>query len=151
MKTMNKPTLLSRCLAAGLATGMLASLAHASDDVIENSFFPYNDSVPTKEGLKTGLVIDQSNVAEFKDVIDPAFYTFIENGWTSITVGDTTSFGLNEGYVEATRAALGQVSLGDQVGEINGWQAGRPFPEEPDANDPRAGEKLAWNYKYGYN
>jgi len=151
MKTMNKPTLLSRCLAAGLATGMLASLAHASDDVIENSFFPYNDSVPTKEGLNTGLVIDQSNVAEFKDVIDPAFYTFIENGWTSITVGDTTSFGLNEGYIEATRAALGQVSLGDQVGEINGWQAGRPFPEEPDANDPRAGEKLAWNYKYGYN
>lgn len=151
MKTITKPTLLSRCLAAGLATGMLASLAHASDDVIENAFFPYNDSVPTKEGLNTGLVIDQSNVAEFKDVIDPAFYTFIENGWTSITVGDTTSFGLNEGYIEATRAALGQVSLGGQVGEINGWQAGRPFPEEPDANDPRAGEKLAWNYKYGYN
>jgi len=29
--------------------------------------------------------------------------------------------------------------------------AGRPFPEEPRLDDPRAGEKLAWNYKYGVN
>jgi hypothetical protein len=46
---------------------------------------------------------------------------------------------------------LGKVTLGDQLGQINGFVAGRPFPEEPNANDPRAGEKLAWNYKYGYN
>ena len=29
--------------------------------------------------------------------------------------------------------------------------AGRPFPEEPDINDPDAGQKLIWNYQYGFN
>ena len=151
MKPRTKPTILSQCLAAGLAAGMFATQVQANEDVIQNSFFPYENEVPSHEGLNVGMTIDQSNVAQFKDVIDPAFYTFIENGWTSITVGETTSFDLNEGYVNATRDSLGKVSLGDQVGEINGWQAGRPFPEEPDESDPRAGEKLAWNYKYGYN
>lgn len=151
MKPTTKPTILSQCLAAGLAAGMFATQVQANEDVIQNSFFPYENEVPSHEGLDVGMTIDQSNVAQFKDIIDPAFYTFIENGWTSITVGETTSFGLNEGYVNATRDSLGKVSLGDQVGEINGWQAGRPFPEEPDESDPRAGEKLAWNYKYGYN
>jgi hypothetical protein len=42
------------------------------------------------------------------------------------------------------------VSLGAQPCEINGFVAGRPFPYEPDPNDPRAGEKLAWNFVYGY-
>ena len=66
-------------------------------------------------------------------------------------VEETTSFDLHPNYVEATRKGLGQVELGEKLGQINGFVAGRPFPEEPDANDPRAGEKLAWNYKYGYN
>jgi hypothetical protein len=149
MKT--KQIFLNRCLTAGLVVGMFASHVQASEDIINNSFYPYASSVPSHEGLGAGMTIDQSNVANFKDVIDPAFYTFIENGWTSIEVGETSSFDLNENYVESTRQGIGKVSLGEQVGEINGWQSGRPFPEEPDANDPRAGEKLAWNYKYGYN
>jgi hypothetical protein len=66
-------------------------------------------------------------------------------------VGKTTSFGLHPNYVKATKDGHGKVSLGAEVGQINGFVAGRPFPEEPDMNDPRAGEKLAWNFKYGYN
>jgi len=149
--TKNKHALLTRCLVTGLTAGLMASNAVANEGVINSSFYPYADSVPTHDGLSTGLVIDQSNVDDFKDALDPAFFTFISNGWTSIKVGETTSFDLNENYVDATRKAVGSVSLGGKVGEINGWQAGRPFPEEPDAQDSRAGEKLAWNYKYGYN
>ncbi|MEP3560856.1 MAG: DUF1329 domain-containing protein, partial [Marinobacter sp.] len=129
MKPRTTPILLSQCLAAGLAASMFTTQLQANENVIQNSFFPYENEVPSYEGLNVGMTIDQSNVAKFKDVIDPAFYTFIENGWTSITVGETTSFGLNEGYIQATKDALGNVSLGDQVGEISGWQAGRPFPE----------------------
>ena len=147
MRITRTPRHLALCIAAGLFTAQ----ANANSEVTQNSFFPYENAVPSYDGLSAGTTIDQSNVAQFKDVIDPAFYTFIENGWTTMTVGETTSFGLNDGYIQATEASLGKVSLGDQVGEINGWQAGRPFPQEPDANDPRAGEKLAWNYKYGYN
>jgi len=57
---------------------------------------------------------------------------------------------LNSG-VEATRKYADQVKLGQKSGELEGFVAGRPFPEEPSLDDPRAGEKLAWNYKYGYN
>ena len=123
----------------------------ASADVVENSFQPYAQSKPSFNGLSVGMTIDKSNVAQFKEVIDPAFYSFIEKGWVGLKVGETTSFDLNAKYVEATRNGLDKVKLGAKPGQIEGWAAGRPFPQEPDANDPRAGEKLAWNYKYGYN
>lgn len=134
-----------------LAATLLGSAGLAQADVIADAFQPYRNGVPQFAGLTPGMVINQSNVAQFRDVIDPAFLSFIEQGMVELTVGETTSFDLHPSYVEATRNSLGQVSLGGKPGEINGWVAGRPFPETPDANDPRAGEKLAWNFKYGYN
>ena len=98
-----------------------------------------------------GMTINKGNVDKFKDILDPAIAGFIRDGSFEMKVGETTSFDLHPNYVKATHDAAGKVSLGDKPGEINGFVAGRPFPEEPDANDPRAGEKLAWNYKYGYN
>ena len=126
-------------------------LIAASNADVDNSFFPYRSSVPTAEGISAGMVVDKSNIASVKDAIDPAFVKYIENGWTSITVGETTSFELHPNYVAATREHMNNVKLGDKVGEISGSLAGRPFPYEPDTADPRAGEKLAWNYKFGYN
>ena len=68
-------------------------------------------------------------------------------------MGETTSFDLHPSYVEATRKSVAaQVSLGEELGQINGFVAGRPFPRGAQCGViPRAGEKLAWNYKYGYN
>ena len=130
---------------------IIASPGLASEEVIKQSFFPYSQGKPTFEGLSTGMVIDQSNVAQFKDVIDPAYYSFIEKGWTSMVVADTTPLALHQSYIDASSQGHGKVTLGEQVGEINGWEAGRPFLEQPSQEDARAGEKLAWNYKYGYN
>jgi hypothetical protein len=137
--------------ASVVSSSLLGASALAADDVIQQSFFPYAQSTPKVEGLSKGMVIDQSNVSQFKDIIDPAFYSFIEKGWTSIVVGDTTSLALHQSYIDASKNGQGKVSLGNAVGEISGWEAGRPFLEEPSQEDPRAGEKLAWNYKYGYN
>ena len=135
-----------------LSLALVGGQALAADEsVIEKSFFPYKSEMPKAAGLSVGMTINQGNVAQFKDIIDPAFYSFIEKGWAELKVGETTSFDLHPNYVEATRKGMDQVKLGGKTGEIQGWSAGRPFPEEPDANDPRAGEKLAWNYKYGYN
>ncbi len=135
------------------AAALVAALGagHTVADVVDDSFYPYRDSVPTFAGLEVGMTINSSNVEQFKDVLDPAIYQQLKDGWFEMKVGETTSFDLHPNYVEATRKTLGQVSLGDELGQINGFVAGRPFPEEPDASDPRAGEKLAWNYKYGYN
>ncbi len=136
---------------AALALAMSAGVAQADPAMIDRSFYPYQAGKPAFAGLGAGLTINKANVAQFKDIIDPAFYGFIENGWLDMQVGETTSFDLHPSYVEATRQGHDKVKLGAKPGEIDGWVAGRPFPQEPDANDPRAGEKLAWNYKYGYN
>ncbi len=140
-----------------LATAVLLSAASsfiaeaATLEDVEASFYPYKDTVPTFEGLSTGMTINSGNVEQFAEILDPAVYQMLKDGWFEMKVGDTTSFDLHPNYVEATRKGLGQVALGDELGQINGFVAGRPFPEEPDMSDPRAGEKLAWNYKYGYN
>jgi len=135
-----------------LATALAATTAHSvTIEDVEASFYPYKDGGPQAEGLSAGITINASNVEQFKDVLDEAIFEQVKNGWLEVKVGETTSFDLHPNYVEATRKGLGQVSLGDQLGQINGFVAGRPFPEEPDLSDPRAGEKLAWNYKYGYN
>ncbi len=93
-----------------LAGSMLASLFSASvlanDALINNSFHPYKDDVPSHDGLQAGMVINQDNLAQFKDIIDPAFANFIEQGWLEVTVGETTSFDLHPGYIEASRNGL---------------------------------------------
>lgn len=127
------------------------SVTAANLQDVDNSFYPYKNGVPTVEGLSAGMTINQSNVEQFKAVLDPAMYQFIKAGNTEINVGETTSFALHSSYVEATKVNLVNVKLGDKPGQLSGSLAGRPFPEEPSLDDPRAGEKLAWNYKYGYN
>ena len=118
---------------------------------IETSFYPYKFAAPSHEGLVAGMTISSENADSFKDILDPVIGQKIKDGWFEMKVGKTTSFDLHEAYVQATRNGLGKVSLGEKVGQINGYTAGRPFPEDPDPNDPRAGEKLAWNFKYSYN
>ena len=138
-------------ISLALTTVVSASAMAATEQDVENSFYPYKNGVPTYQGLSAGITINQANVDQFKEIIDPAMYDFIKAGDTEIKVGETTSFDLNKSYVDATRKYMNDVKLGDKVGEISGSVAGRPFPEEPSLDDPRAGEKLAWNFKYGYN
>lgn len=145
---MFKRKIAAAALAAALGAGHAIM---ASADVVDDSFYPYASGAPTYAGLSVGMTINAGNADQFKEILDPALYQQLKDGWFEMKVGETTSFDLHPNYVEATRKSLGQVSLGDQVGQINGFVAGRPFPEEPDASDSRAGEKLAWNYKYGYN
>lgn len=148
----NKKTLRLAALSLALAAATAAGSALAADEaVIEKAFQPYKTEKPSFNGLQAGMTINKGNVAQFKEILDPAFYGFIEKGWAELKVDETTSFDLPASYVDATRQHMDNVKLGAKPGEISGAVAGRPFPQEPDANDPRAGEKLAWNFKYGYN
>jgi uncharacterized protein DUF1329 len=118
---------------------------------VEKSFYPYKDGVPTFPGLEAGMTINASNVDNFKEILDPEFFKYLKDGWLEMKVGETVSIPLHPNYIKATRDSLNKVTLGAEVGQINGFIAGRPFPEKPSKDDPRAGEKLAWNFKYGYN
>ncbi len=132
-----------------IASLISGSVAYA--DVVDDSFFPYKNATPQHPGLSAGMTIDRSNVDRFTDILDPGIAQQIKDGWTSIKVGPTTSFDLHPNYISETRKSLNKVTLGEKVGQINNFVAGRPFPQEPSLNDRRAGEKLAWNFKYGYN
>ncbi len=138
-------------LSLAIAATFTAPLSAATLQDLERSFHPYKHSVPQIKGVQPGGVINQANVEAVREALDPAIYQFVKNGDYEIRVGETTSFDLHPSYIEATRARLGNVKLGANVGEIEGADAGRPFVAEPSLDDPRAGEKLAWNYKYGYN
>jgi hypothetical protein len=127
--------------------------AHAAvtEADVDKSFNPYQAGFPTFPGLKPGLVINKDNVDQFKEILDIGEYQIIKNGWYELKVGETTDFQLNQAYIDATKKNINTAKLGEKNGEIVGFVAGRPFPEEPSLDDPRAGEKLAWNYKYGIN
>ncbi|WP_019529157.1 DUF1329 domain-containing protein [Dasania marina] len=138
-------------LLIGAAAIMAAHAAPVNEGIINNSFYPYAKGSPTASGIKVGMVINAENVDSVKDYLDPATYLFVKNGDTEIHVGKTTNFALHDSYVEATRKFSGSTKLGENPGQIEGSKAGRPFPQEPSLDDPRAGEKLAWNFKNGYN
>ncbi|HJW24714.1 MAG TPA: DUF1329 domain-containing protein [Rhodocyclaceae bacterium] len=133
------------------AAAMVGTAQAATEADVENSFNPYKSAMPTAPGLTAGTVISKANVEQFKDVLGAGVYRLVKDGLFQIKVGPTTQFAINKAYVDATKANLNKTKLGAQPGELTGYVAGRPFPEEPDAKDPRAGEKLAWNYKYGVN
>jgi len=143
---MNK-TIIATTLAL-LATGF----AHAATEAdVDNTFNPYKGGFPKVAGLNAGTVINKANADQFKDAIPAGVFKLLKEGQFEIKVGPTTQFELSKPYIEATRKNLGKTKLGPKNGDIEGYVAGRPFVEEPDAKDPRAGEKLAWNYKYGVN
>ncbi|MDH3466258.1 MAG: DUF1329 domain-containing protein [Gammaproteobacteria bacterium] len=121
-----------------------------SEDDIQNSFYPYKSGFPSFGGYEPGVVVNQGNVEQFKDVLDKALYRFVKDGWVEIKTAPTTDFPLSENYIQATRDNAAGVSLNEN-GTLDGYVAGRAFPIEPDISDPLAGQKLVWNYQYGFN
>jgi len=141
-----------KLLAASLVSGLaLTSWAQAAtEEDVERSFHPYKFEQPDTGDLQPGVVVTAANVdAIAKDFLDEGMLQMVRDGWVELTVGGLTSIEQNPKYIEATRANLNTATLGDKVGELSGYVAGRPFPEEPSTDDPRAGEKLAWNYRFG--
>lgn len=134
-----------------LAAGVVGTAHAATEADVDLSFNPYKNGFPGFPGLAAGTVINKGNVDQFKDALDAGMYMVVKNGWYEIKVGPTTQFALNKYYVDAAKKNVNLAKLGAKNGEITGFLAGRPFPEEPQLSDPRAGEKIAWNYKYGIN
>ena len=136
--------------AGAVSLAMLShSLLAATEADIESSFFPYAKGMPTFPGYTPGMKITKENVDRFKDIIDPADFMMVKNGWYEIKTTPTISFDVVQKYIDATKAGLNKTQLGTNPGEISGYIGGRPFPEEPQSSDPRAGEKIAWNFRFG--
>lgn len=138
-------------LLPALLAGITSVALAATEADVENTFNPYKSGYPTYPGLTPGMTINKANVDQFKDALAVGTYKIIKAGYFEMKVGATTNFALPQAYIDATRKNLNKTKLGAKLGDIEGFAAGRPFPEPPDLNDPHAGEKLAWNFKYGLN
>ena len=97
-----------------------------------------------------GLLIDATNISTYAEYLHQAFAREIAEGEFTVSVGERFSFEPHPLYIEATTRYSGGVKLGKEPGDLQGYVAGLPFPGEPDIEDPRAGEKLAWNQRYAY-
>ena len=121
----------------------------AAEDVVEQTFAFDHETVAALNP-PPGTVISAANVESFSAVLAPGLAELLSDGFLSITVGEPLSITTHLAYLEATRRHLGATRLGEQPGIIHDYVAGRPFPEEPRLDDPRAGDKLAWNLRYTY-
>ncbi len=148
-------TLALSCTALAVVVGGIAPPlhpAHAQDTeaLLRNAFDPYADGPPNYPGYEPGIRIDASNLPEYVEALPEGLARVIGEGGYVLDTRPTFSIEISQNYIQATREQFGQVTLGDDVGDVRGFRAGRPFVEEPDPEDPRAGEKLIWNFQYGY-
>lgn len=133
---------------AGL-TGV-AARAEVSDAVIKNAFAPYEKSAPTAAGYQPGMRITAKNVDALEGILDPFTFRYVKKGWFEIPTTPTFSLPQHPNYIEATRKGADKVKLSPE-GMLVNFDAGRPFPQEPDAKDPQAGLKLMWNFQRSIN
>ena len=74
--------------------------------------YPYRDGPLSYPGLTPGMTIDQSNVEQFKEVLDPATYQYVKKGYAKIPVGKTIPFPLRTSETPGRTCALsGELSL----------------------------------------
>ena len=97
-----------------------------------------------------GTVIGPDNLEQSAQLLDPDLAALIRQGWVTIQVGEPMAFDVHPSYIAATVENAGKATLGDKPGELLNYVSGRPFAADPSMDDPRAGEKLAWNMRYGY-
>ena len=119
-------------------------------DLVEQSFAVDHEKT-TLLNPAPGTVISKDNVASFSAILVPKLVALISDEFLTITTGDAISIATHPAYVEATRRHLDTTELGEEPGIIRNYVAGRPFPREPQPDDPRAGDKLAWNLRYTYS
>jgi Protein of unknown function (DUF1329) len=126
---------------------LFADFIHA--DVIEQSFSIDLEKIRSISP-EAGTIINKDNVDSFTDILPPKLGELIKDGLYSITVGEPLSFRPHQAYIDASVLYLGATSLDEKPGVVLNYTAGRPFPEQPSLDDPRAGDKLAWNMRYTY-
>lgn len=133
-----------------VACAAVAVLAYLLSSASYSGEFDRRPALADNPAVSAGTVINAENVDNFRDWLAPALADLIAQGRVDISVGEFLQLPMHPNYVEATGGNDTTVELGASNGDIVNYVAGRPFPGEPDSTDPRAGEKAAWNMRYGY-
>lgn len=136
MKTINKPVL--RLVAATLALAA-AGLAHAAE-------------------LPAGTVISAENIDKIKSdtfeghtvasLLTEKMEWRIRNNGMKVPLAKSKEIPLDPKWVKASAANAGKTKINAETCQVDGWQAGQPFPDI-DMKDPQAAEKVIWNWHLG--
>jgi hypothetical protein len=132
---------------------VLAALVTSTGSVASDADRPASSegarSVPLeRSGTPVDLppVLSKDNWQRAAEVLPAELVDKVKSGQLEIRTRATTDLPLTPAYVEATRRNAGKTRLRED-GSLEGYVNGQPFPEI-DAADPKAGLKLAWNYRY---
>lgn len=129
---------------AVLLTGPFA-FGDATQSKVEELFFPYREGFPKVDGITPWMTLDKSNAQVAKDVLPPELLDRVAAGDLSFTIQETTNTPLRKEFIEATIRNVGKTSPG--ASRLENYESGLPFPLL-DPQDPQAGLKAAWNYRY---
>lgn len=140
-----------RIVISAIALTLSFGVAAFDEADVDNSFYPYKTWDAEFPGYEPGMVINESNVDQFEDILDPGMFDHLKNGRFNMQTAPTGSLELHPNYIQSTKDAISNPPSLSGSGIVDNFVAGRPFPMEPDKSDPNAGIKLAWNYQYGYN
>ncbi|MCX7171839.1 MAG: DUF1329 domain-containing protein [Proteobacteria bacterium] len=69
------------------------------------------------------------------------------NGW-KLPVYHSKEIVLDPKWLKASQANVGRAKINPNTRQVEGWEAGQPFPNI-DMNDPQAAEKVVWNWHLG--
>lgn len=108
-------------------------------------FVPYRQGPPQVEGITPGMRIDKTNAQVAATVLPSEIVKLLVAGDLAIAVQATTDLPLRQEYIESTLKNYGTASVGEE--DLQNYVAGLPFPLI-DSQDPQAGLKVAWNYRY---
>ncbi len=115
-------------------------------EAILSYFYPYDQGAPHIEGITPGITISQQNWQIAKEALPEEILQLLRAGDFTLKVQETTNLPMRKPYIQATLSNFQSVSLNGGYA-IEHHQGGLPFPLI-DKSDPRAGEKLAWNFRY---
>ncbi len=151
MRSLTKIDREARVIAVRALTLLALVCATVNATAQQSDSFTVNlDELASMSPPPAGTVISSTNVSQYAEFIDNDIAALIAKDQLSITVGATNAFAVHEDYVMASLRNEETVSLGDRPGVINNYVAGRPFPAPLLEDDPRAGDKAAWNMRYSY-
>jgi len=124
----------------------LARAETAVPEAVQSAFSLPATGTLQQEQITPGLTLNQQNWQLAEQALPVEILRLLQAGDFTMTVQATTDFPIRESYVTATAANLQAVTLNGGY-KIDHYQGGRPFPVI-DPNDPRAGERVAWNFRY---
>ncbi len=104
----------------------------------------------SQESPVIGTVLTKENVSQYSDFIDIPLKQLIEQGYVTITVGETFTVPMNEKFASQTNKYKNTATIDHGTGNLLNYKEGLPFSDPIIVSDDQAGVKIAWNMRYAY-